>query len=447
MSELLQDAHGNAVSTRSRAALDLYDKAAAQLSVYQVDPVATIDAALQEDPSFVMGHCFKASLLVTTTERAVEPAIAASLEAAERHVGHALPRERMYIGAARAWLAHDFAGAVKLFGDIAIEHPRDLFALQVAHVCDFFMGQASQLRDRPAQALPAWGSDDPRRGIVLGMHAFGLEECGNYAQAEKEGRRAVELNPADGWAAHAVAHVYEMEGRTERGVDWLQSSSAGWSPGSFFAYHNWWHLALYRLESEDYAGALALYDTRVRTPGSRVALEMIDASALLWRLRLRGVDVGDRWRDVADSWEAFGEDGYYAFNDVHGIAAFLATGRDGEVRRVMAALEKAAARFDTNGMMSREVGLPIARALCAFERRDYEMAIEDLLRVRGHAHRFGGSNAQRDLLNLTLIESALRAGRAPLARALAAERLSLKPESPFNRRMLRLSETSAVARL
>jgi hypothetical protein len=192
---------------------------------------------------------------------------------------------------------------------------------------------------------------------------------------------------------------------------------------------------------------LDLYDTRIRTPGSRIALEMIDASALLWRLRLRGADVGDRWNELADTWEAFGEDGYYAFNDVHALMAFLASGREHQVRRVMSALTAASARFDTNGMMSREVGLPAARALSAFERRDYEMAIEDLLRVRGHANRFGGSNAQRDLLNLTLIEAALRAGRLSLARSLAAERLSLKPDSPFNRRMLRLTEIPAAGRL
>ena len=203
------------------------------------------------------------------------------------------------------------------------------------------------------------------------MHSV-WRRCGDYAQAEKQGRRAVEMNAADGWAAHAVAHVCEMSGRTGEGVEWLEATSNGWAEQSFFAFHNWWHLALYRLETENYAGALGIYDAHIRAIGSRVAVEMVDASALLWRLRLRGVDVGERWNELADAWEGFGEDGYYAFNDVHAVMAFLATGRDASVRRVMASLEKTAARYDTNGMMSREVGLPVARALCAFERRDYE---------------------------------------------------------------------------
>ncbi len=83
-------------------------------------------------------------------------------------------------------------------------------------------------------------------------------------------------------------------------------------------------------------------------------------------------------------------------------------------------------------MMSREVGLPVARALAAFGRGRYEVAIDELLPVRAHVNRFGGSHAQRDVVHLTLVEAALRGGRASLARALAAERIGVKPSSPFN---------------
>jgi hypothetical protein len=86
-------------------------------------------------------------------------------------------------------------------------------------------------------------------------------------------------------------------------------------------------------------------------------------------------------------------------------------------------------------MMSRHVGLPLARAIAAFGRQDYAAAIEHLTPIRPHAHRFGGSHAQRDLLQLTLLEAAFRAGRTSLARALAAERAELKRTSPFNWRM------------
>ena len=362
----LKDQFGNPVSVRNRIALDLYDHAVTQLAFYRADPIATIDEAIAVDPGFIMGHCFKAGLLATTTERGCEAGIAAALTAAERHVGHALERERMHLNAARTWLSRDFAGAAKLYGDICAEYPRDFLALQIAHLMDFLLGQSTMLRDRPAQVLRAWSERDPLRGAVLGMHAFGLEECGAYDDAEAIGRRAIELSPADIWAAHAVTHVFEMRGQTRAGIDWLKTTAPAWSEDNFFAFHNWWHLALFHLDAGDYESALAVYDTRIRPAPSRVAGEMVDASALLWRLRLRGVNVADRWTDLARSWEALGDDGYYAFNDVHALMAFLATGNQRQAKRMLDGLEAASRRADTNSMMSREVGLPMARALVRF---------------------------------------------------------------------------------
>jgi tetratricopeptide (TPR) repeat protein len=432
----LTDRFGNAVSCPNRTALELYDQAVTQLNFYRTDPIATIEEALAHEPGFIMGHCFRAGLLATTSERGSEAGIAAAIEAAERHIGHALERERMHLNAARAWLARDFAGAAKLYGDISAEYPRDLFALQVAHLMDFLLGHATMLRDRPAQVLHAWGERDPHRGIVLGMHAFGLEECGAYDDAEAFGRRAIELAPADVWAVHAVTHVLEMRGQTRIGMEFVKNTAPHWSEHNFLAFHNWWHLALFHLDEEDYDSALAVYDTRIRPSSTRVAGEMVDASALLWRLRLRNVDVGDRWMELARSWEQLGDDGYYAFNDVHALMAFLATGEQRQVQRILDAMGAASRRPDTNGVMSRDVGLATARALCAFERQDFEVAIDELQRVRPFAHRFGGSHAQRDLLQLTTTEAAFRAGRRSLARALVAERQSLKPRSDFNRGLL-----------
>jgi tetratricopeptide (TPR) repeat protein len=432
----LTDQLGNSVSVRNRIALDLYDQAVTQFAFYRTDPLATIDEALAIDPTFIMGHCFKAGLLATSSERGCEAGIGDALTAAERHVGHALARERMHLNAARAWLSRDFPGAAKLYGDICAEYPRDFLALQIAHLMDFLLGHASMLRDRPAQVLPAWSASDPLRGVILGMHAFGLEECGAYDDAEGLARRAIDLNPADVWAVHAMVHVLEMRNQTRSGIAFIKETAPAWSEHNFFAFHNWWHLALFHLDEGNVDTALAVYDTRIRPASTRVAGEMVDASAMLWRLRLRGVDVGDRWAELARSWEALGDDGYYAFNDVHALMAFLATGNQRNASRILASVDAASRRKEANAMMSREVGLPVARALSAFEGQDFEIAVDELQRVRPFAHRFGGSHAQRDLLQLTATEAALRAGRQPLARALIAERLALKPQSAFNLQLL-----------
>lgn len=437
---MLTDRYGNEVSTRNAKALAAYDLAVEQFNTYQIDPIATIHESLAADPGFVMGHLFKAGLLVTTGERGFEGMLREAVEAAEAHAAIATPRERLYMAACRAWLQRDFSLGVKCFGDIVSEYPRDLVALQIAHLGDFLLGQAPMLRDRPTQVLPAWSTHEHGYSYVLGMQAFGLEECGAYTPAEHAGRRALELAPADGWAAHAVAHVMEMQGRTEDGIQWLQETSAGWSPGSFFAFHNWWHLALYRLELGDYGAVLDLYDTRIRNPSATVVLELIDATAMLWRLHLRNANVGDRWQSVADAWEPLAEDGYLAFNDVHALLAFAATGRTAAVQRVLGSLERVARLPDTNGRMTRDVGLPVARAIVAFAQGDYARTIDELQQVRGFAQRFGGSNAQRDLLQLTLLEAALRSGRRRLAEGLVAERLASKPTSPANRLFLQRAD-------
>ncbi len=428
----LVDSRGVPVSTHSREALEHYEQAVELSAGYFADPMTTIRVAIDADPDFAMGHCLQAALVVTSTDPTMTPMLRSSIEAVEAVGRRANERERAHAAAARKWLNGDFAGSIRAYGDILLDHPRDLLALQVAHVGDFLLGHSSMLRDRVAQVLPHWDNSVPGYGYVLGMHAFGLEECGAYSQAEDTGRRALDLNSRDPWAVHAVAHVMEMTGRVRDGIDWLTRRERDWAPDNGFAYHNWWHLALYFLETGDIPAVLNLYDNQVRPAASTVPMEMVDASALLWRLHLRGVDVESRWQALAACWAPIAEHGYYAFNDVHAVMSFVGSQQIDLAVRTIASLERKAAGNDTNAMMSREVGLPIAHALLAFGAGYYADAVELLLPVRTVAHRFGGSNAQRDIVHQTLIESALRAGNPSLARALAAERTHLKPTSPFN---------------
>ena len=167
-----------------------------------------------------------------------------------------------------------------------------------------------------------------------------------------------------------------------------------------------------------------------------VALEMLDASAMLWRLTLRGVDVGSRWQPLADAWAPLANEAFYAFNDVHATMAFVGAQQWGRVDETLSSMERAAQGTGTNAIMTRDVGLPLARGIAAFGRGRYVEAIEHVTPARAHAHRFGGSHAQRDVVQLTLLEAAMRSGNGALARALAAERTDVKRTSPFNWRML-----------
>jgi tetratricopeptide (TPR) repeat protein len=429
---MLTDHRDAPITGATPAALDLYETAIAQFNCYRDDPVATLDGAIAESPDFAMAQIAKGYLLVGATEKDLVPEAA---RLAERVRGLELnERERAHAGALQAFVQGEMHEASRRLDRILADDPRDIVALQVGHLFDFYRGDSRNLRDRVGRALPEWSADLPGYHAVLGMYAFGLEECADYRRAERYGREAVALNPQDGWAHHAVAHVMEMEGRAADGLGWLTEGSARWSDRSFFAVHNWWHLALFRLEQDDVAGVLALYDEAVRGGRSSVVLDMIDASALLWRLHLRGIDVGARWQEIADAWLPRLTDGYYAFNDVHALMAMLGAGRLGDADRLIGTMQAAASGAGANRHMTREVGLPLAHGLMSFHRAQYEAAADALLAVRPIAHRFGGSHAQRDVIDLTLIEAAHR-GRLPgLVRSLANERLQHRPDSPLARR-------------
>jgi hypothetical protein len=427
------DRRGNPVSYHSHAAIEALDRAAEMLAAYQADTLGAIDAVIALHPDFALAHAMRAGALATATDKAFEDEAMKSQTTAEALAPKANEREQLYIAAGRAWLGGDLDRGVEIWGRASMLYPRDLTALQFAHAGDFFLGYSHMLRDRVARVLPKWNRNVPGYGFVHGMYAFGLEESGDYEAAEMHGREAFGLNMQDGWAAHAVAHVMEMQGRAKEGVDFLAATSAGWEPGSGFSYHLWWHKALFHLDLGDTKAVLKLFDEKISASGFGQALELIDGSAMLWRLHLLGHDVGKRWDDLVQKWETRVDHGYYVFNDVNAMMAFAATGNVTAQDRLIAAVKRAAAAEGTNAMMSREVGLPAVEGFAAFGRGEYAKTIERLSPIRAKANRYGGSHAQRDMFSWTLTEAAIRAGDRALADAFVAERLSWKPESPVNR--------------
>jgi len=439
----MNDDLGLAYSGVSADSLAHYRRALHQFACYIEDPVASVDAALAESPDFVMGHVLKAYLHLLGTEPAAIAVAADCLAAAQRLPANA--RERAHLETIGQMVDGHWHRAGRLLEDVAIDYPRDSLALQAGHLCDFYVGNSRMLRDRIARALPAWSPTMPGYHSIVGMHAFGLEEMADYARAEAQGRAAVELEPRNGWAWHAVAHVMEMQCRTPDGIAWLRASPEVWSADSFFKVHLWWHLALYHLELGEIDEVLALFDGPIHGERSPLVLDMIDASALLWRLQLRGINVGQRWATVADGWQPVATAGNYAFNDVHAVMAFVGAQRPDSVEAVIETQQRVMQRNDDNEAFTREVGQPLTLAIKAFGQGRYDECVRLIRPIRDIAHRFGGSHAQRDLLDLTLIEAALRADQHALATALCAERLTARGHSPLTRQLVARCEPLRAA--
>ena len=429
------DRQGNLLTGATPEAAAAFDAGVHAFNVYRGDPIAHADAALAAAPDCVMAHLLKAHLLALATE----PAAAAEARRVLAHV-RSRPmseREAGHLAALDHVLAGEWSKGARTLDRVSMHHPRDLLALQSGHLMDFLRGNARNLRDRIARALPAWSPEVPGYSFVLGFQAFGLEECGDYARAEAAGREAVDREPRDCWAHHAVAHVMEMQGRAADGVGWMQAREPHWDgDDNFFKGHNWWHKALFHLDLDDPAAALALYDGAVRRGASGLAMDLVDAAALLWRLHAAGVDVGHRFAEVADAWQVHADGKLYPFNDWHAAMAYLGAGRVGEVDRLIAAYETAAASGEV-GRWQAETGLPLLRGFRAFATARYADAVDDLHAGRAIANGFGGSHAQRDVIDWTLSEAAIRGGLGAEAVAVARERVALKPHSPVNRAFLK----------
>ncbi len=414
----LRDVPATAGSPES---LQHYERALFQRLTYRGGTLDTIEQALGEDPEFVMGHCLRAYSHRSLGNGNPTDEFLSALDRAAAAAEQGNDRERAHVAGIRAWSEGQFSRSIDIVESILLEHPRDLLALQVAHMGNFYIGQAQGLRDSAARVLPSYDESVPGCGSVYGMLAFGLEECNEYGKAEEFGRRAVELNRSDVWAMHAVAHVMEMQGRREEGIQWYRSRKSDWTAAADFRTHNYWHYSLYHLDLGDYAAVLDIYDEAMAEADE--PLELIDAGAILWRLHLLGVDTANRWQAVADKWEGMlPRYGFYSFNDCHSIVAFVGSGRLDRAQFALRAMSESAGGSSDSASIVREVGLPVAEAFVAFGEADYGRAAELLASVRDRAHRFGGSHAQRDILARTLIESAIRSGNRDFARTLICER-------------------------
>ncbi len=297
----------------------------------------------------------------------------------------------------------------------------------------FFLGDLVQMRDSMARVMPRWDESVPGYGYVLGCRAFSLEENNDLVQAEALGKRAVEINEDDIWAGHCVAHVLEAGGRRREGIEWIDSHEEAWKKRGVFAQHMWWHRALHYLELERFDAVLDAYDRQFWAEPTEDNIAIGNASSMLMRLDMLGIDVGGRWNPVAEICAGRIDARLRPFNDLHFIMALTMAGRNGEAR---AMLDSMRAFADSNpdaavtiAVTYRDAAIPVAEAIIAHGAKDHARVIEIMMPARYRMLQLGGSWAQRDVWERMLINAALKDGRHGLARALLAERTDIAPNS------------------
>jgi hypothetical protein len=426
------DDRGLVLSTTSAVAAAHFNAAVRDYLEYRLSAMDELKQALAADPGFALAHCLRGCFLMLIGTTSTHPGARKALAEAERCGDAASERERAHIRALRAWVERRPLTANAIWERLLLESPRDVLALRLQHFNAFWLGRADLLRDVPASVLSAWEPRLPGYGNVLGMLAFGLEECGDCRRAERLGREAVERNSDDLWAIHAVAHVLETEERYEDGCAWLNQPSGSWTDRNPFKDHLWWHRALYALERGDDAAVLELYDREIQVGETGFYLDVQNAASLLMRLELVGVRVGDRWERLADVALERQDDHVMPFTDAHYMMALVGAGR---LQAAAGYLDRVAA-FGASGddevaQAAARILLPVCRGLLAFARADYRGALDALLPVRHDLAGMGASHAQRDVFAQLTIEAALRAGRQEVVRRLVSERQLLRPGSRY----------------
>ena len=446
------DCRGLHITAANEAAVAAFDRTIGAYLGLRADTGDHLKATLEADPGFVMAHALRGYFMLLFASRKLLGRALSSLDAARNAAQESgcNRREELHIAALEAWSSGKQKRALALWDEILTEWPRDVLALKLSEYWNFYLGDCQGMREVQARVAPHWDEAVPDYGKVLGMSAFALEECGAYEEAERRGRRAVEIDGADLWGTHAVAHVMEMTGRQEEGIDWIDEREGDFAGCNAVVNHLWWHRALFHFELGRFDAVLDLYDREVLPADVFEYLDICNTVSILWRLEEEGVDVDDRWERVADAAAERAADLQLVFADVHFAMAFAAVGRGDALESLIAAAgEFAADAAQTQADVMAAHGVALCRAARAAKAGDWDAAVDLLYPRRRDIRAIGGSHAQRDLFQRSLIHAAERAGRERLARSLLAERCQEKPSSPialrrYARVLAALGETDAA---
>ena len=423
MCAMLKSRNGLTITTNSPAAVDLYQEGLDLVLSQNYGPDAKLEAAIEADEGFAMAHVVQAYVLHLQTN--VPAARAAAEKAVELSAG--CSREEQQI----ARIVHSFTHgkgteAIGLVHEHLDEFPTDTLAMRVAQRLYMLGCFGAGVPDFPNHLMAMMNKVAPANGddwAFLGQYAFAHHETNQPEKAMDLATRSLEGNPQNAVASHSVTHSYFEQGDAANGGRWLGDWLDGWDRRASYNTHLSWHLALFELAQGRYNQALDLYETHIR-PGvqARNLANLQDAASLMWRLQIySGEEPGKPWDEVRDMALPAAETPGPAFRDCHAALAFAGAG---DAESTQKFVDRVKAQGEKGDDLSREMVLPIALGAAAFAAGDYDEAADLMGPTYPMLARIGGSHAQREVFEDTLLETYIRAGRYDDAKAMLDERLS-----------------------
>ncbi len=414
------DVRGLSLSAPSPAAVERFDAVIDDLYYYRLGVGDRLDELLQEFPEFVLAHVLKGYSLLSEGTLDAHPKARVQLLQAEALPAN--PRERLHQEALRAWIAQDLPARAAAWEQILVEWPLDLLALRQHTGTLFWTGDKRHQAEVSAGVAGHWGTQTPGYGHFLSAHAFAMEEVGQYVVAERCAREALAVQPQDLWALHGLAHVFEMQGRVQEGIELLSDAARFLGDYNLFRGHLWWHLGLFKLSQGRFDEVLDLFDREVYPKSSTFYLDVQNGASLLARLEFQGIDVGlARWERLAQASLRNATQSTLWFTAMHHVMALT---RSGRVSAVQSTLEY----LRSEGTNSTQAALAheLSQAGAAFYQDKPREALERMLAVRQRHAALGASHAQQDLYDQIMVMAALELDDFPRVRQLLKARLGTR---------------------
>jgi tetratricopeptide (TPR) repeat protein len=423
-----EDRYGLPLTSASPRAVEAYRAGVDRILLAVPGADQAFEEALAADPGFALAAI---GLARTHQVHGRIPEAQAAGARARALAGGLTRRERQHVAAVGTLLDGDARGALAAVRAHVGEFPRDALVLSLA-VGAFGLIAFSGRVDHNALLLGLLDELAPHYGDdwwFAFAHGWAFNEARRPLEARTLMERALAAQPRSANAAHGISHICYETGAGDEGARFL----AGWLPAceraSPLHCHLSWHLALFELARDDTDAALRVYEDAI-APSASIAPPLntlSDSAAFLWRLGLYGAPAAPaRWQPVRDfAAQAFARPGL-AFADIHAALAYAGHGDGAALARLVEAFREAER---AGRLPSGPVPAALAEGVGAFAAGDYEGAIRHIEPVAEAVIRLGGSHAQRDVFEETLIQAYLRAGRAAKAARLLERRLARRPSA------------------
>jgi tetratricopeptide (TPR) repeat protein len=414
----LTDRYGLTLSTTSSAAARHYQDGMDRMLSYGFGADQAFAAAVAADEGFALAHAGAALFSLFQGDGA---SAKTSIERARSLASNVTRREQQHVGALAAVAGGEAARGLGLIEEHVKEFPRDALLVNQAGSTIGLGGRADReaLRVAFVERLASAYGDDWWYQSALG---FTYHEVGRYDESRRLSERSLAQYPGNANASHNIAHVcYEIVDN-DGGVALLSDWLGGYDRRAPFHCHLAWHLALFELQRGRPERAMAIYEQDI-APSSNPRLAMIDGSALLWRFGLYDYEKGPLpWRSLAELATRVTRPGFI-FGDVHAALAYASAGDSAALSALTAGLEALHAKGHP---IAGTVAMPLVRGVAAYVDGDFAEALALMESVDSEIHRVGGSHAQWELFEETMVVCQLRLGRLAEAQRLIRRRLGFR---------------------